>query len=74
MKLEGVKKVLYRQKPIATFSKISHGILYYTCTIDEGEEEERDVNFEIPINEVGNSEFDCDMPAQLLIRWINYED
>ena len=65
MELNEIKKALYRQKPLATFSKIRKGNAYYVADI-----ENKNLLFEIPIVDMGDADFLPDMDAKLLIRWI----
>jgi hypothetical protein len=60
-----VKKYLYRNKPTAKVkSKMSTYYLYY-ADIDQ-----HYVSFLVPIAEMGETPFEDELPAQLLIRWL----
>ena len=72
-----IKKALYKQKPIGEFTHIKSGIAYYRAEIRiNGLEADYDqpVFFEIPVDDMGNSEFSKAMSAQLLNRWIMVEE
>ena len=60
-----IKKALYRQKPEARIRFIRKNVAYYYADL-----EERRVEFEIPINDMGDADFLPTMEAKLLIRWI----
>lgn len=67
MKNTEIKKILYKEKPIAKKQKsrmLPKTHLHYHCITSLGE-----IKFKIPIEEGFN--FEDEMPAQLLIRWIN---
>jgi hypothetical protein len=67
-----IKKELYKQKPDAKFLFIRKGIAYYDCKIkvvNRTIEYER-VFFNVPISDMGDSDFLPVMQAQLLNRWI----
>jgi hypothetical protein len=65
MEKNEIKKALYRQKPLATFSKIRKGNAYYVAEI-----ENKKLLFEIPIVDMGDADFLPYMEAKLLIRWV----
>lgn len=68
-----IKKALYKEKPLAwsnaeliktaTGERVSKA---YKCTTSLG-----DHYFEVPFSEMGETTFEDEMPAQLLIRWLN---
>lgn len=66
MEKNEIKKLLYKTNPIATFMYISKGVVYYTSPM----EEEEDLTFEIPIDDMGSAPFYPKMEAKLLIRWL----
>jgi hypothetical protein len=68
MELNDIKKELYKQKPWAYFSYIREGIAYYYTNINQADVPT--INFEIPVSDMGNADFEAVMSAQLLIRWI----
>lgn len=58
-----IKKELYKQKPIALETADYPTFKSYQTTLEDGTL----VIFDIPKDE---GEFDSEMPAQLLIRWM----
>lgn len=69
--LNEIKKVLYKEKPIAKSLKTvgifdSETYIYYALT-SLGL-----IEFKVPLSEMGENIFDDEVPAQLLIRWITY--
>ena len=69
MEATEIKKELYKQKPIANFKFIRKGIAYYETSllIDS---ETKTLYFEIPTNDMGDSDFTSTMDGKLLIRWL----
>lgn len=65
MEKNEIKKALYKQSPLATFSKIRKGNAYYVADL-----ENKNLLFEIPIVDMGDADFFPDMEAKLLIRWL----
>jgi hypothetical protein len=65
-----IKKALYREKPLAIFDKLVKGVMTYRSTIKKDADEDYDVYFNIPINDIGDAVFERFMNAQLLIRYI----
>jgi YHS domain-containing protein len=65
MTITEIKKELYKTKPLANFKYIRKGFAYYSCDLEQCK-----VEFEIPINDMGDSDFLPVMNAQLLNRWI----
>jgi len=63
-----IKKALYRLNPPAFLSKIRMGIAYYHAFIDDGDEDP--VEFEVPVSDMGDADFEPTMKAKHLIRWI----
>lgn len=68
MNLNEIKKALYKENPIATFTHIKKGIAYYSCRLLI--EVEESIRFAIPIEDMGDAEFLSAMDSKLLIRWI----
>lgn len=68
MDLNEIKKALYKQKPEAKLLHIRKGKVCYFTYI--GEEPFSRIDFEVPIEDMGDSSFYDSMNAQLLIRWI----
>ena len=69
MEKNEVKKALYKQNPKAEFKFIRKGVAYY-LTVIENENEPVQINFEIPVVDMGDADFESTMDAKLLIRWI----
>lgn len=73
MTKEEIKKVLYKEKPLAVeIETISgggevsdSGIASYKTETSLGK-----VSFKIPYSEMGVERFEEEVPAQLLIRWL----
>lgn len=73
MKVEDneIKKALYRQKPTATKLRSEQGCYEYRCEVQiQGTELWVEVNFRVPIADMGVIKFHNEMEAQLLIKWI----
>lgn len=69
-----VKKELYKQNPKATINKIYAGKAFYNTLLDKIVEGKSSViSFEIPVEEMGETEFTPVIPAKLLIRWVMIE-
>jgi hypothetical protein len=60
-----IKKALYKQKPDAHFRYIRKGVAYYYADLEKTR-----VQFEIPVSDMGDADFNRTMPAKLLNRWI----
>ena len=60
-----IKKLLYKQKPDAHFKYIRKGSAYYYADLNE-----KRIQFEIPVNDMGDADFGRTMEAKLLNRWI----
>ena len=60
-----IKKELYKQKPEATLRYIRKGVAYYYADL-----EQQRVDFEVPINDMGDADFTPRMDAKLLGRWL----
>lgn len=61
-----IKKVLYKEKPIAVkYAQPQNKSFAYKTQTSLGE-----ILFDVPISDMGESLFDWEMPAQLLIRWM----
>ncbi len=65
MTLNDIKKELYKQKPIAYLNYIRKGSAYYSTSVSG-----YNIEFQIPVNDMGESDFGPTMDAKLLIRWI----
>ncbi len=67
MEKNEIKKYLYKHKPIATRFAKNDNFSLYDVIINE----KYQVMFYVPKSDMGNTDFDETMPAQLLIRWID---
>jgi hypothetical protein len=65
MEKNEIKKALYRQKPEARIRFIRKNVAYYYADLDE-----QRIEFEIPVNDMGDADFLPTMEAKLLIRWV----
>jgi hypothetical protein len=72
MERNELKKALYKQNPMATFQNIKNGVAYYNTYVRIGEPilENYQIKFEIPVNDMGEANFEREMEAKYLIRWI----
>lgn len=72
-----IKKALYKQKPKAEFTNIRNGVAYYRTIVRLGSEKipySQPVFFEIPVEDMGNADFEKEMDAKLLNRWLVVEE
>jgi hypothetical protein len=60
-----LKKAIYLNKPIANFQYINKGSAFYKSVVNNIE-----VTFDIPLNDMGTSEFLIEMDAKYLLRWL----
>lgn len=75
MNLTEIKKTLYKEKPVAwqindetkTIDNKSVKLITYKTECSIGT-----ILFTVPTNDMGDKLFDNELPAQLLIRWINF--
>ncbi len=67
MEINEIKKSLYKENPPAEFRSIKNGIAYYSTYVKS---DNQMVNFEIPTNDMGESDFLRTMDSKYLIRWI----
>lgn len=76
-KVNMISKELYKQKPQAYFKFIRHGKAYYEASLDlpidylSTANNSITVQFEIPIDDMGDAAFTNIMDGQLLRRWIS---
>jgi hypothetical protein len=61
-----IKKILYKEKPMATLLFIRKGIAHYSTPLSNGST----VMFEVPVSDMGTADFTSVMDAKLLNRWI----
>lgn len=69
MEKNEVKKELYKQNPKAELKFIRKGDAYYLTTV-EFESKPVQINFKVPVDDMGDAEFEPLIDAKLLIRWI----
>jgi len=69
MELNEIKKALYKEKPLAKVITETNEHKGYVCGLENG----ATVYFHVPLSEMGENEFDDEISAQLLIRWIHQE-
>lgn len=67
MDINELKKVLYKEKPVAQLLSIKKGFINYDAEIEFGA---APVFFRIPIADIGDAEFLPEMPSQSLIRYL----
>lgn len=60
-----IKKELYKQKPDAHMRYVRKSVAYYYADLTQ-----QRVEFEIPINDMGEADFAPKMDAKLLGRWL----
>jgi hypothetical protein len=65
-----IKKMLYKNNPIAFFDKIRLGVAYYSLFLGDGGEDTEVISFEIPVTDMGEADFTSQMQAKYLIRWL----
>lgn len=70
MEKNEIKKLLYKQNPTASFQSIRKGNGYYSTTVEDATAGRVFIQFEIPINDMGDADFYSQMEAKYLIRWI----
>jgi len=67
------KKALYKQNPTAEKDFIRNGYKHYsTEVVFDGVEEE--IGFNVPLSEMGESEFPNEIEAKFLIRWMDKDE
>lgn len=64
-----IKKLIYKQKPKAYLEFIRIGVAYYYTT-SLGTK----ISFQIPISDMGSTDFFPEMQAKLLLRWLINEE
>jgi hypothetical protein len=67
MELNDIKKVLYKENPTAVLKQIRKGVAYYSAHVPSID---KVIQFEIPVNDMGDADFLAHMDSKLLIRWI----
>jgi hypothetical protein len=77
MEKNEIRKALYKQNPIAKLTYIRKGKAYYSAAVrDESKPipTTRFVNFEIPVEDMGDADFSVEMESKILQRWIMSEN
>lgn len=70
MDVSTIKKELYKQKPAASLKFIRLGVAYYTAQLNsEGKSQE--IEFQVPVNDMGETDFLPEMDGKLLNRYIS---
>lgn len=67
MELNDIKKTLYKENPSAVLKHIRKGVAYYSSHIVSTD---KVIQFEVPVNDMGDADFLTHMDSKLLIRWI----
>lgn len=68
-----IKKALYKQKPTAEFQFIRMGNAHYLTSVNI-DSIDKLVFFEVPVDDMGTADFEREMDAKLLNRWIVVEE
>lgn len=74
MNINDIKKTLYREKPIAKIQEVQtdelkEHVLYTTKLLDG-----KHLAFTIPLEEYDSDKFGEEISAQLLIRWLVFDE
>jgi hypothetical protein len=64
-----IKKELYKQKPTAKLDFIRLGVAYYSAPIEYDSKEVK-IEFQVPVSDMGDTDFHPLMDAKLLNRYI----
>ncbi len=67
MELNEIKKSLYKENPRAVLRMIRKGVAYYSAHLVSNDSI---VQFQVPIEDMGDADFLSSMDSKLLIRWI----
>lgn len=72
MTINEIKKKFYKENPPAYLRYIRMGVAYYYVELEKGCDDSYvpTVEFEIPVDDMGNADFESIMPAKHLLRWI----
>jgi|TARA_B110000259_G_C14009453_1_gene399072 hypothetical protein len=65
-----IKKALYKQKPIAKLQFIRIGVAYYETIIRDDDSLEIWIGFQVPVSDMGDTDYFPQMDAKLLNRYI----
>jgi hypothetical protein len=67
MEKNEIKKALYKENPQAVLKHIRKGVVYYSAHIASTDQV---IQFEVPVDDMGDADFLSNMDGKLLIRWI----
>jgi hypothetical protein len=67
MEKNEIKKALYKENPHAVLKYIRKGVAYYSSHILSTD---CIVQFEVPVDDMGDADFFPNLDGKLLIRWI----
>ena len=73
MEKNEIKKLLYKQNPKAELLNIRKGVAYYDAIVKIEEQpiiKHKTIFFKVPISDMGDADFLCEMDSKLLDRWI----
>lgn len=77
MTINEIKKKFYKENPSAYLRYIRMGVAYYYVELNDISNvrpgdiySSAMIEFEIPVNDMGNADFEPTMPAKHLLRWI----
>ena len=65
MEKNEIKKLLYRENPVAKLKHVRKGMIYY-----EAKTNDVTIDFEVPVTDIGDATFYNEMDSKLLIRYI----
>lgn len=66
MERNEIRKALYKQNPKAILKHIRKGVAYYWTSL----EDRTLIQFEVPVEDMGESDFESHMDSKFLQRWI----
>lgn len=66
MEKNEIEKALYKNNPTAKLTMIRKGVAYYSAVIND----ETEVRFEVPVNDMGDATFFSTMDSKFLRRYI----
>lgn len=64
-----IKKLVYKQQPKALFEKLRGGVAYYVFSVVVSDSTSY-FHAEIPVKDMGSTDFLCEMEAKFLLRWL----
>lgn len=68
--LNTLKKQVYKQQPKAKLQRIRLGVAYYNFDVINDENIRFGFACEIPVIDMGDADFEVEMEAKLLLRWV----